>query len=166
MRVHELIGILAAATLVIAVAAPAAGETVERDDRQGDAPASIDVVHATYSHTHSRVRVVARLPHLGRGGAADLSISRFEVFELGYVLRITNRPGKPPRTQLLFYNHFDLVPRGCAAIAGTWTRGVIRMSVARTCLAGHAAEDVFAQFAIRHGRNTDRVPAVRRLHRS
>ena len=40
------------------------------------------------------------------------------------------------------------------------------MSVARTCLVGHAEEDVFAQFGIRHGRNVDRVSAVRRLHRS
>jgi len=166
MRVRELIGIVATTALVVAVAAPARGETVERDDRRGDAPASIDVVHATYSHTHSRVRVVARLPHLGRGGVADLSISRFEVFELGYVLRITNRPGEPPRTQLLFFNHFDLAPRRCTAIAGSWTRGVIRMSVARTCLVGHAEQDVFAQFGIRHGRNLDRVSAVRRLHRS
>ena len=98
MRVQELIGIVAAAALVVtaAVVAPAAAETVERDDRRGDAPASIDVVHATYSHTHSRVRVVVRVPDLGRGGVADLSISRFELFELGYVLRITNRPGQPP----------------------------------------------------------------------
>jgi len=155
-----------AAVLLAAAVSPATAETVERDDRRGDAPAAIDVVQATYSHTHHRVRVVARVPDLGRSGSATLSISRFEIFEAGYVLRIRPRPGEPPRIRLLFFNHFDLEPRRCAGITGSWADGVIRMSVARTCLTGHATEQVFAEFDIRRGPETDRAPAVRRLRRS
>ena len=160
------LGAVAAAVLLAAVVSPATAETVERADRRGDAPAGIDVVHATYSHTRDRVRVVARVPDLGRSGSATLSISRFEIFEAGYVLRIRARPSEPTRTRLLFFNHFDLEPRRCAAVTGSWAHGVVRLSVARTCLVDHVAEQVFAQFHIRRGPDTDRAPPVRRLRRS
>jgi hypothetical protein len=166
VRMRELSAIVAAAALLVAAVSPATAETVERDDRRGDAPAGIDVVQATYSHTRHRVRVVARVPDLGPAGSATLSISRFEIFEAGYVLRIRARSGAPPRIRLLFFNHFDLEPRRCAGVTGTWANGVVRLSVARTCLVGHVAEQVFAQFHIRHGSDIDEAPAVRRLRRS
>jgi len=144
----------------------AAAETVGRDDRRHDAPARIDVTHATYTHSQNRVRVVARVPRLGRTGTAALSISRFEIFEAGYVVQIKKRAGEPPRARLFFFNHFDLEPRRCANVSGTWGDHKVTLSVARSCLTDHAGERVFAQFGIQDGDQVDRAPAVRRLDRS
>lgn len=166
---RNLTGLAAAALLVAIVTGalpPASAETVHRDDSRRDAPARIDVSRATYTHSQERVRVVARIPNLGRAGTAALSISRFEIFEAGYVVEIKKRAGEPPRTRLLFFNHFDLEPRRCDAVTGIWERRRVSLTVDRTCLAGHARERVFAQFGIQSGAHVDRAPAVKRLHRS
>jgi hypothetical protein len=153
------------ATLAVG-AAPADAETVGRDDPRQDAPANIDVTHATYTHSQDRVGVVARIPDLGRAGTAALSISRFGIFEAGYVVQIHKRAGEAPRTRLLFFNHFDLEPRRCDDVSGTWGEHQVTLSVARSCLTGHAREHVFAQFGIQRGDQVDHAPAVRRLNRS
>ena len=158
--------LLAAGVLVAATAAPAATETVERTDARRDAPASIDIATATYTHTRAHVRVVARIPELGGAGSASLSISRFGIFEAGYVVQIKKRAGRPARTRLLFFNHFDLEPRRCADLTGAWGRGRVVLSVARSCLSGHAEERVFAQFGIQRGAEIDRARAVKRLDRA
>lgn len=161
---------LAISAVVVAMLASgtvsASAETVRRDDPVRDAPAHIDVTRAVYTHSQSRVRVVARIPELGRSGTAALSISRFDIFEAGYVLQIKKRVGERPRTRLYFFNHFDLVPRRCADVTGVWRTHQVRLSVARSCLSDHARERVFAQFGIQRGDQVDRAPAVRRLHRS
>ncbi|WP_243056262.1 hypothetical protein [Nocardioides sp. SR21] len=161
---------LAGAALLVAMLtgalAPASAETVRRDDSRNDAPARIDVSRATYTHAQEQVRVVARIPNLGRGGTAALSISRFEIFEAGFVVEIKKRAGKPPRTRLFFFNHFDLEPRRCDAVTGTWGRRRVSLSVDRACLDGHARERVFTQFGIQSGAHVDRAPAVKRLRRS
>ena len=167
----NLTGLAGAALLVVMVTsapAPASAETVRRDDSRRDAPARIDVSRATYTHSQERIRVVARIPNLGRAGTAALSISRFEIFEAGYVVEIKKRAGKPPRTKLFFFNHFDLEPRRCDAVTGIWGRHRVSLSVDRTCLAGHARERVFAQLlGIQSGADLRTgAPAVKRLQRS
>ncbi|MGB0101049.1 MAG: hypothetical protein WBP61_12295 [Nocardioides sp.] len=162
----RLAGTAVVVAMVLGVPAVASAETVRRDDARGDAPARIDVSRATYTHSQDRVRVVARIPELGRAGKASLSISKFEVFEAGYVVQIKKRAGEPPRTKLLYFNHFDLERRRCADVSGTWKRHRVSLSVARTCLTGHQRRQVFAQFGIQRGSRVDRAPAVKRLDRS
>ena len=163
-------GRLAVTAVVVAMVvggpAAASAETVRRDDARNDAPARIDVSRATYTHSQNRVRVVARIPNLGRTGTAALSISKFEIFEAGYVVEIKKRAGEPPSTKLFFFNHFDLEPRRCTAVSGAWKRHQVSLSVARSCLTGHKRQQVFAQFGIQRGSHVDRAPAVKRLHRS
>ncbi|MFC7496772.1 MULTISPECIES: hypothetical protein [unclassified Nocardioides] len=153
-------------TLMVGAAAPASAETVVRDDPTGDAPERIDVTRARYTHTDDQIRVVARVPELGDAGTAALSISRFGIFEAGYVVQIRKRPDEQPRARLLFFNHFDFEPRRCADVSGTWGQRRVTLVVDRSCLTGHARRHVFAQFGIQHGQQVDRASAVRRLARS
>lgn len=167
-RNSVLAAVLSAAlslALVGLVPSSAHAETVRRQDANGDAPARIDIRSVKYSHGPRRVRVVASIPDLRANGTASLSISRFSIFEAGYVLQIRKRPGSPPRTRLRFLNHFDLEPRTCAGISGRWVDDRITLSVARTCLEGHATNRIFVQFGIQRGDAIDRAPAVRRLSR-
>lgn len=147
------------------VGSPADAETKVRQDETGDAPAKIDVTRVRYSYGDDRVKAVARIPDLGRRGEAALSISRFEVFEAGYVVRIRKRLGKPARVSLLYFDHFDLHPRECDGLSGAWRDSSIRLSVATSCLRGHARPRIFTQFGIQRGDDVDRAPAVRRLAR-
>ncbi len=157
---------LTVGVLVLAGSAPAGAETVSRSDARGDAPARIDVTRATYTHSDDHVSVVARIPRLGRQGTAALSISRFEIFEAGYVVEVVKRAGQPARAKLLYYNHFDLLPRSCDDVTGSWGHHRVTLSVARSCLTGHARDRVFTQFGIQSGSDVDRAPAVKRLRRS
>jgi hypothetical protein len=138
---------------------------VTRRDRADDAVARIDIAGARYSYRPARISALARIPDLGRAGDASLSITRFEVFEAGYVLRITKRAGQRPRVRLFFFDHFSLNRRRCNGIRGGWRDRAIRLSVPTRCLRGHARPQVFAQFGISRGRHLDRAPAVRRLSR-
>ena len=144
---------------------PAGAETRARADRAGDAPTAIDATSATYTHGPRRVSVVATIPALGDRGSAALSISKFDIFEAGYVVQIRKRVGQEPRTRLTFFNHFDLQPRRCPGVRGTWSDDVVRLSVPRSCLTGHRAERLFVQFGIQRGADVDRVPAIRNLPR-
>lgn len=157
------IAVPVAAIALVLTAAPAHAQTVTRQDRQGDAPPRIDVTSATYTHAADRLRVVAEIPDLGRSGTAALSLSKFGVFEAGYVVEIKKRPGRTPRTALYYYNHFDLEPRACSSVTGVWGRERVILSVKRSCLRGHARARMFAQFGIQYGSHVDRAPAVRRL---
>jgi hypothetical protein len=154
-----------ACLLVVGIAPAAAAEIVERRDASGDAPASIDITRATYKHSLRRVSAVARVPGLGQRGSADLAVSRFEIFEAGYVVRIRKRVGEPATVRLLFFNHFDLEPRACDGVRGRWTENRVALSVPRRCLEGHARRNVFAQVGLRRGQDVDLAPAVRRLTR-
>ena len=146
--------------------APAHAEEVRRTDAHGDAPASIDITNARYTHGKTRVSVVATIPRLGRAGQASLSISRYSIFEAGYVVLVKKRAGEAPRVRLAYFNHFELEPRRCSSLSGKWSNGQIRLGVARSCLKGHIRERVFVQFGGQRGSNVDRAPAVRRLARS
>ena len=147
------------------IAPPAGAATERRQDARNDAPDAIDISEATYTHGLRQVRVVATIPDLGRRGSAALSISRFTIFEAGYVVEIKKRRGHPARTELYFFNHFDLEPRRCSDAAGRWGADEIRLRVPRRCLDGHRREQLFVQFGIQRGQSVDRAPAVRRLQR-
>lgn len=140
-------------------------DTDRRQDARGDAPAAIDISIVDYSHGQKRVEVSATIPDLGRRGSASLSISRFNVFEAGYVLQIRKRPGSTPRTRLYYFDHFALKPRECDNVSGKWGTGMITLRVARNCLEGHATNRLFVQFGVQREGSVDRAPAVRRLAR-
>lgn len=152
------------ASLVLS-ALPAHAETVTRRDRANDAAARVDVTRANYTYRPLRISAHARIPNLGRAGDASLSITRFEVFDAGYVLRITKRAGQPPRVRLFFFDHFSLNRRRCQGISGVWGDRSITLGVPTRCLRGHARSTVLTQFGISHGHQLDRAPAVRRLSR-
>lgn len=158
---------LGAALLTGGLAVPAGAQTVVRPDPRGDAPDRIDVTRAAYAHGEHRVRVIARTPELGKAGTADLLISRFEIFEAGYVVRIRQRRDRPARLSLLHFDHFDLLPVACEGLSGAWGPRRIRLSVPRSCLTGHATNRVFAQLfvAFGSGEQFDEVRAVKRLRR-
>lgn len=163
LRIAAVIGSLALAS---SLAAPASAQTATREDPRGDAPRRIDITRVRYTHLSDRVRVAARIPDLGASGRAELLVSKFEVFEAGYVVRISKRSDRKPRVGLLHYDHFDLERRACKGLTGSWESDKIRLKVPRACLKGHAAARVFAQFAITSGESFDEAPAVRRLARS
>ena len=157
---------LVCGALLLGVSSAAHAEEVWRDDVRGDAPAAIDARGARYTHGENRVTVVAKLPKLGGVGQAALSISRFTIFEAGYVALITKQAGEKPRVRLTFFDHFKLNPAKCSSISGAWGDGRIKLSVARTCLLGHAREMIYVRFGIQRGSKVDRVPAVEQLARS
>ncbi len=165
-RMASALGMVIAVLLGSVIAAPAAiAETERRQDARNEAPSAIDISEVTYTHGLRQVRVVATIPDLGRRGSAALSISRFTIFEAGYVVEIKKRRGHPARTKLYYFNHFDLEPRRCSDVEGQWGADHVRLKVARHCLDGHRREQVFAQFGIQRGEAIDRAPAVRRLQR-
>ena len=146
-------------------ALPAYAETKIKPDPAGDARASIDITRAKYTHADRHVKVLARIPALRRTGEAALSISRFEIFEAGYVVLLEKRPGQPAEVGLYYFNHVNLEPRECDDVSGRWGRSSIRLSVARRCLDGHATPRVFAQFGLSQGERVDFAPAAPRLAR-
>lgn len=154
-----------AVTLVLLVAGltPAHAEVVHRIDRTGDAPARLDVASATYGHDRARVEVTAEIADLGDAGWASLSITRFVTFEAGYIVVLRKHAGEEPRVKLKYYNHFEVLPRRCPDVTGTWGDGEVALSVDRSCLRGHVRLNVFAQFAIGRGEEIDRAPPVKRL---
>lgn len=146
-------------------APPAYAETKVKPDPAGDAPSGIDITRARYTHGDGRVKVFARVPALRRSGEATLSISRFGIFEAGYVVMIKKKLGEPGEVALYYFDHFGLEKRDCDGVSGTWGETSIRMSVPRSCLEGHAPRRVFAQVGISLGEQVDLAPAARRLAR-
>jgi len=165
MRASITVATAVTALALTLTATPAGADTRTRQDPTGDAPAGIDVTRARYTYADGHVRVRATVPELGRRGRAELSISRFEIFEAGYVVRLVKRAGQPPRTRLFFFDHFDLTRRPCDDVTGTWRQGTVRLSVATSCLQGHARRRAFTQVGLVRGGDVDLAPAVRRLAR-
>jgi len=168
-RSQKIAAGVGAVLLAGGVAAPASARTVVREDPRGDAPARIDVTRVRYAHEKSYVRVAARIPDLGPAGVADFLVSRFDIFEAGYVARIRKPRGKAPKVALLYFDHFDLKKQKCKGVTGNWSGEVVRLKVPRTCLKvrGHAANRVFTQFVITYGSGErfDEAPAVLGLRR-
>ena len=107
MRRSTLVpALFGAALLVGGVAAPASAQTVDRNDPAGDAPARIDITKVRYTHESDRVRVSAKIPDLGKSGTADFLVSRYEIFEAGYVVRIRQHRDQPAKVSLLYFDHF------------------------------------------------------------
>lgn len=154
-----------ALVLLMSNAPMAAGATARVSDPQGDAPPAYDVRAVRYAHSDARVLAVARVPALGNRGKAQLSVTNFTVFEAGYVGQITRRPGQAPRIKLYYFDHFDLQPRVCAGIDGSWGDTRIRISIPKNCMEGDVADAhrLFVQFAAGRGGDFDLAPAVRRL---
>lgn len=170
MRTSRVVpALFGAALLVGGVAAPASAQTVTKDDPSGDAPARIDITKVRYTHESDRVRVSAKIPELGRSGTADFLVSRYEIFEAGYVVRIRQHQDQPAKVSLLYFDHFDLKKRTCKGISGSWGPQVVRLKVPRSCLKGHATKYVSTQFLISYGAGGERfdeAPMVKRLRRS
>ncbi len=153
-------------TLVIAAPAGTAhAESRSKGDPADDAPASIDLRRVAYGYTDGTVSVKARVPDLGKSGRADLSITRFMVFEAGYVLRIVKHRGSGPKVGLYYYDHFSLERRACTGLGGRWKKPVIALSVPTGCLRGHARRRIRVQLGAQRGSNIDRAPAIRHLER-
>ena len=141
----------------------AAAETVVRVDKTGDAPRGIDIDSARYSYAGGEVAVTARVQDLQRMGSASLSITRFEVFEAGYIVRIVKKRGRPAQTALLYFDHFDATERTCDGVRGRWGRSRIRLVVPTECLRDHRTSSLFVQFGISDAGRVDHAPAVVRL---
>lgn len=166
MRAAKILSVLLATLLGIPLLGSPAQAAIEvKRDRADDAPARIDIHSVAYEYGSGRVKVTASAPDLGRAGRADLSITRFEIFEAGYVLRIAKRRGNAARVRLYYFDHFDLNRRGCGGTTGRWNDTSIRMTVPTACLTGHASRRIRVQFGTQHRRAIDRAPAVRRLVR-
>jgi hypothetical protein len=143
------------------LAGPADGATKTRSDPEGDAPARVDVTEARYRYGDDRTAVVITVPELGDVGRVYLRISRYEIFEAGYVLRLRKKAGEEPRVRLLYYDHFDVEPRACAAKGGSWGDDTIRMRVSTDCLDGHARRRAFLDLSTALGEQFDEVAKVR-----
>jgi hypothetical protein len=166
MRAVKTVSVAVTALLCLTLlGTPAQAATVVKEDRANDAPARIDIRRVTYAYGDGQVKVRARIPQLGRAGKADLSITKFEIFEAGYVLRIAKWRGERARVRLYYFDHFSLNRRRCDGIAGQWNDANIRMTVPTECLTGHARRRIRVQFGIQHRQDIDRAPAVRRLAR-
>ena len=139
VRVKALVAVVLGLALAGGFVPAAQAESVHRRDAVGDAPAVIDIRAAEYTHSERRVRVVARIPDLGDRGEAALSISRFTIFEAGYVVTIKKRAGTPARVRLMFFDHFGLEPRECSAVAGRWGTDRIRTATTRAAVSGTRA---------------------------
>ena len=97
MSFFKLMGATCAVLLIVGYAGsvPAHAETRVKSDRLADVPDVIDISGVRYTHGNERIRVTAQIPHLGSAGEAALSISKFEIFEAGYVVSIVKQHGKP-----------------------------------------------------------------------
>ncbi|GAA3530035.1 hypothetical protein AFL01nite_00400 [Aeromicrobium flavum] len=172
MRRSQLIpAAIAGAALVGGLAAPAAADSATRRDPSGDAPARIDITKVRYSHLSDRVRVSAKIPELGRSGTAELTVSQYEIFEAGYIVRIRKHRGEKARVALLYFDHFDVKKQKCRGVSGTWGEQVIRLKVPRSCLKkrGHATEELTLQLFTSFGttgEQVDEAPQATSLPRS
>lgn len=164
-RFAGLVSGFAVVMSLLAVTPAATAETKVREDRSGDAPAAIDIDEVEYAYGHGRVSVVASIPDLGRSGQADLTVTRFDTFEAGYVLRIVKRSGDPAKVRLYYFDHFDLNRRRCEDLGGKWRAAGLSVSVPGDCLSGHARRSIRTQVTSVKGREYDRAPAVARLAR-
>lgn len=160
------VGMACTAALAL-TASPAGADTRARTDARRDAPASIDISRATYRHTGSRVSTTIRVPHLGKRGRASLAISRYGIFEAGYVAVVRKMPGQRAKARLFFFDHVQNRPRACTGLRGTWKRstGTITVSVPRTCLPGHRTRRLYVAARTMRGDAFDDAPAVTRLRR-
>lgn len=143
------------------LAAPAEGASKTRSDPAEDAPARVDVTEARYSYGDNRTSVVITVPELGDAGRVYFRVSRYEIFEAGYVLRLRKQAGEEPRVRLLYYDHFDIKPRACSAKGGSWGDDTIRMRVSNDCLDGHARRRAFMDLSTATGEQFDEVAKVR-----
>ena len=142
------------------LSAPAHAATKVKDDPD-DAPARIDITKVRYTYGDGTVRVSGTVPELGDFGRGYLTISRYEVFEAGYVLRIIKKAGEEPRVRLLYFDHFDLEPSACSRTAGSWGDQRIRMRVSTDCLDGHARPRTYLRLTTAKGEELDEGPVAR-----
>jgi hypothetical protein len=166
MNIRTL-GFATVLTAVLALLpASASAETVVRRDARNDAPAGIDITRVAYAYSARRVAATVRVPELARTGRMGLSISRFEVFEAGYVAIVRRSSDGTVSARLLYFDHFDATPRPCD-VDGTWSRdaGVITVSVPVGCLDGHRRQRIYTAARTLRRDLIDDAPVVRRLSR-
>ena len=167
MNIRTL-GFATVLTAVLALLpASASAETVVRRDARNDAPAGIDITRVAYAYSARRVAATVRVPELARTGRMGLSISRFEVFEAGYIAVVRRTSDGTVSARLLYYDHFDTTPRPCD-VEGSWSRaaGAITVGVPVSCLRRHRTEQIYTSARTLRGERIDDAPAVRRLSRS
>ena len=157
---------VAAACTLALVPGSASAATALRSDRRGDAPKSIDITRTTYRHAPARVSVKIRARALDGPGRAELAISKFTIFEAGYVARVKKKANGRVSKRLFYFNHFRLVPRSCK-VSGVWNerRSTVRISVPRRCLKHHRKNRLYVAAMTVHGKKFDKARAVRRLKR-
>lgn len=154
------------AVVVTLLPASASAETVVRLDARNDSPAGVDITRVRYAYSVERVAAKVRVPELAPTGRMGLSISRFEVFEAGYVAVVRRRADGTVSARLLYFDHFDTTPRRCD-VDGAWSRatGTIRVSVPVSCLDGHRTQRIYTAARTLRGNHADDAPVVRRLSR-
>ena len=154
------------AAVLVLLPATAVADSAARRDSRNDAPARIDVTRVLYQHRVHRVSTRVRIPELGRTGRVALAISRFDIFEAGYVASVRRRSDGSVSRRLGYFDHFETTPRRCD-VGGSWNRarGVVTVTVPRDCLKGHRTPRLYVAARSLHGNSFDDAPAVRRLGR-
>lgn len=166
MGTRPAIVTLVLAVLLAVLPATASADTTIRRDPRNDAPAGIDITRVRYSYTDNRVSTRVRVPELADSGRIGLSISRYSIFEAGYVAVVRRRSDGTTSRRLLYYNHFDTTPRRCD-VDGSWnsSTGIVRVSVPRSCLENHRTPRIYVAARVLRGQRFDDAPPARRLPR-
>ena len=110
-RLMAIVPVLAA--VLVVQPAIAVADSAARPDSRNDAPARIDISRVQYQHRVHRVSTRVRIPDLGRTGRVALAISRFDVFEAGYVAIVRRRSDGSVSRRLGYFDHFETTPRRC-----------------------------------------------------
>lgn len=106
------------------------------------------------------------MPHLDGPARASLAISKFTIFEAGYVAIVRKTASGEVSKRLFYFNHFELVPRKCK-VSGSWNERAssVRIAVPRKCLKHHKKNRLYVAARTIRGKKFDDAPAVRRLER-
>lgn len=166
MRPRTLALTLLITAILSVLPASAAADTATRRDPRGDAPAGIDIVRSHYRHAVRSVSARVYLPALSDTGSVSLAISRFDVFEAGYVAVVRRRADGTVSRRLLYFDHFDYLPRRCD-VGGRWNRdtGVVTVKVPRRCLDDHRRPRLYLGARAYKRNRVDVAPPVLRLRR-
>lgn len=166
MRLTSIALTAVLAAVLVLLPSNAGAATATRSDSRNDAPARIDIARVQYRHGVHRVSTKVRIPELGRTGRVSLAISRFEIFEAGYVAIVRRRGDGSLSRRLMYFDHFDTTPRRCD-VSGSWSLalGLVTVSLPRNCLEGHRTNRLYVAARSIRGERFDDAPAVRRLRR-
>lgn len=113
---------------------PASAEAVLKSDPAGDAPARMDITQVLYRNAPHRAQVRLSVPHLVRGGSAELFVAAAGGTDVAVTARVRVQGNGSLRKRLILRtNTYDLdIPCGFGA---TWNaaRNFIAISVPKSC---------------------------------